>query len=84
MKYIFLFVILAMITWINSLLSISMATIVKETNSYNSPIRQCLWLPNLADGKLPWLARTHKVIQPFDHVVLQDHMTNQNYYMSTT
>ena len=38
----------------------------------------------LQDGKLPRLALTHKVTQPFDHVVLQDHMTNQNYYISTT
>ena len=35
------------------------------------------------DGKLLWLAPTHKVTQPFDHVVLKDHMTNQNYYIST-
>ena len=45
---------------------IFIATIVKNTNYFSTPIPQCLWLPNLADGKLPWLAPTHNVIQPFD------------------
>ena len=33
---------------------------------------------------LPWLAPTHKVIETFGHVVLQDHETHQNHYISTT
>ena len=28
------------------------------------------------DGNLPWWASGHKVALPFDHVVLQDHVTN--------
>ena len=30
------------------------------------------------DGELLWGAPTHKVIWPFDHVVLQDHVTTLN------
>ena len=35
------------------------------------------------DGNLPKWAPTHKVTWPFDHVVLPDHMTNWNHYIST-
>ena len=64
---------------------ISTAAIVKETNSFNkSPIPQCLWLPNLAGWWGTLLALSHKVTQPFGHVVLQDHVTNQNHYICTT
>ena len=33
---------------------------------------------------LPWGAPLHKVTSPFSHVVLWDHVTNQNYYVSTS
>ena len=36
------------------------------------------------DGHLPWWAWTRKITWPFDHIVLQDHVTNWNYYISTT
>ena len=28
------------------------------------------------DGELPWAAATQKVAWPYNHVVLQDHVTN--------
>ena len=31
---------------------------------------------------MPWQAPNHKVIQSFDHVVLQGHMANKNHYIS--
>ena len=34
--------------WNSLFFPISIATIVKEKNSFNTPIRQCIWLPNLA------------------------------------
>ena len=36
------------------------------------------------DGSSPWWAATHKVTWLFDHVVLQDHVTNEIHYNSTT
>ena len=83
MKHIFLFASVCYDNW-NSLFPISIATIVKRqipsTHQYHSVYDHQTW----QDGKLPWLAPTHKVTQTFDHLVLQDHMTNQNYYISTT
>ena len=83
MKHIFLFASVCYDNW-NSLFLISIATIVKRqipsTHQYHSVYGYQTW----QDDKLPWLAPTHKVTQPFDHLVLQDHMTNQNYYNSTT
>ena len=35
-------------------------------------------------GNLPWWAPPHKVIWPFGHVVLYDHVTNQSHYIFTT
>ena len=37
----------------------------------------------LQDGNLLWCAPTHKFTWPLFHVVLQDHMTNENHYIST-
>ena len=36
------------------------------------------------DDDIPWEAPNHKVIQSFDHVVFQVHVTNKNPYISTT
>ena len=36
------------------------------------------------DDDLPWWAPTHKITSPFNHVVLQDNVTNSNCYISTT
>ena len=36
------------------------------------------------DGNFVWWASAYKVTWPFDEVFLQDHMTNQNLYISTT
>ena len=32
------------------------------------------------DGDIPWQAPNHEVIQSFDNVVLQGHVTNQNHF----
>ena len=59
MKYFFVFATVAMITELVSFFPISIATIVKEINSFNIPIPRCLWLPNLTkilnylDWRLP-------------------------------
>ena len=34
-------------------------------------------------SNLPWWAPAHKVIWHSDHVVLRDHITHQNYFIST-
>ena len=48
-----------------------------QTKTIISPLPQCLWPPNFAPNfDLPWRATTHKVTQPFGHVVLQDYVTN--------
>ena len=39
--------------------------------------------PSRVISYLDWLLPI-KVTQNFDHVILQDHMTNQNYYISMT
>ena len=45
--YFYLFANVAMITELASFFPILIAIIVKETNFFNTPIPQCLWLPNL-------------------------------------
>ena len=35
------------------------------------------------NDELQWLAPIYEVTQPFGHVVLQNHLTNQNHYIST-
>ena len=50
-----------------------------QTKVLTSPPLQCWWLPNLAG----WWAPAYKVAWPFDHVVLRDHVTNWNDYIST-
>ena len=40
--------------------------------------------PVWKDGDLPWGAPNHEVIQRFDHVVLQGHVTKKNHYISPT
>ena len=48
-KYFILFVTVATITERTSFFHISIANIVKETNSFNiSPVPQCLWLTRMA------------------------------------
>ena len=46
-----------------------------QTKSITSPLSRSLWPPKLADGDLPLGALTHKATRPFDHLVLQNHMT---------
>ena len=36
------------------------------------------------NGDLTWLIFTHKVKWPYNHVVLQDHVTNEKRYISST
>ena len=55
-----------------------------KTKSIVSLLTEQLWPPNLAGWLVTLTAPTHKVTWPFDHVVLQDHMTNWNYYIFTT
>ena len=75
-KYSILFATVPTITEI--FFPISIATIVKETISsrnyhYHSGYGYQAW----QDGELPWQAPTHKVTQPFGHMVLQDHVKNK-------
>ena len=82
MKYFIIFATVAIITEMASF-SLSIATIVKETDSFvPAPIPQYLWPKIRQDDELHWLATTHEVTQPFGHLVLQDHVTNQNHYIS--
>ena len=82
MKSFIIFATVGMITEIVSF-PLSIPTIVKETDSFvPSPVPQYLWLKIRQDDKLHWLAPTHEVTQPFGHLVLQDHVTNQNHYIS--
>ena len=36
------------------------------------------------NGNIPWQTPNHKVIQSFDHVVLQGHVTNKSHFISIT
>ena len=36
------------------------------------------------DGDIPWQPPNHKVIQSFDHVVLQGHVANKKHHISIT
>ena len=40
------------------------------------PQPECLWLHTWQNDNLPWWVPSDKVTSPFDHVVLQDHVTN--------
>ena len=73
-EYFILFATVAKITKIVSFFPIPIATIVKEKNTFKkSLVRKCLWLPSLAISWITLTGSTHKVTQPFGHVVLQDH-----------
>ena len=55
-----------------------------KIRSITSLLPQCLWPPNWQGDYKQWGAYFHKVIKPFDHVILQGHVTNQTRYISTT
>ena len=46
-------------------------------------LTECLWPPIRQDDNLSWLAPTHRVPWLFDYVFFSDHVTNQNYCIST-
>ena len=46
---------------------------------YHNAYGQKAW----QDGVLPWATSTHKVTWPYNHVVLQDHVTNWKHIFST-
>ena len=48
------------------------------------PQAECPWLHTWQNHNLARWATTYKVTPPFDHVVLQDHETNENHYISTS
>ena len=47
-----------------------------QTKTFKSTLPRCLLLPNLAGVWLTMRGPTHKVTWLFDHVILQDHVTN--------
>ena len=60
--------------------------IMWQTKTIISPLPQCPWPQNLVGwwhGDLPWGIPKHKVIQRFDYVVSQGHVTNKSHYIST-
>ena len=46
------------------------------------PLPQCLWPTNLASWWLVMRGSIQNVTPTFDHVVLRDHVTNWNHYIS--
>ena len=45
--------------------------------NYHSAYGHLTW----QDGDLPWQTPTHKATWPFDHLVLQNHVTNWTHFM---
>ena len=84
MKYIFLFVTVTMITEIVSFFPNSIATIAKDTNSLNTPISVFMATKTgRMVSYINWLLPI-KLLIALVMFVLQDHMANQNYYISMT
>ena len=65
-----------LITW-SSVITWQTKTIILR---YHNAYGQQTW----QDGGLFWGAPAHKVTWPFDYVILRNHMTNWNRYISTT
>ena len=57
--------------------------IMWQTKTISSPPAQCLRPRELLRWWLSWVP-AHKVIWPFDHVILPIHVTNLNHYISST
>ena len=49
----------------------------------SSPPAQCLRPRELLRWGLTWAHPAHKVISPFDHVILPNHVANLNHYNSS-
>ena len=85
MKYFIFFATVAMITEVLPFFPISIATIVRETNSFNiSPVPKCLWQSSLAGW---WVTLTG--LHPQSHTTLWPcglarSRENQNHYIFTT
>ena len=48
-----------------------------------SLLPECLWYQAWQNGSSPWWAATPKVSWLFDHVILRDHVTSLDHYIST-
>ena len=77
---------LTIITEVVSFFPISTTTIVKETKSFNIlpvPVFMATKRGRMV-SYLEWFSLIKLVTRPFSDVVLQDHMANQNHYISAT
>ena len=52
-----------------------------QTKIIITPLPEWLWSPNLVGW---WLTLSTLIVRPLAHMVLLDHMTNSNNYLSTT
>ena len=54
------------------------------TKNIISSLPQCLWQTTWQGGDLPLGPPIRDIVWLFDHIVLRDHLTNWNYYISIT
>ena len=81
-----------MVTYFEGLLSIKLldplavwsSKITSQTKSIIPPLQQCLSPPNLTGWWLTLRGSYYQVTWPFNIVLLRDHVTNLNHYISTT